>query len=125
MISLMPSQSQFVPRPPLIPSTTICCSTRTYAYVPILELFSQSKLNRFVKDPPLIHKSENDLSDTLLTLLVITLFIFIVFCPCYKSQNGLNLCCCRALHWGKDAGVRGRGKDRCMGDQDEGKKVKR
>ncbi|KAI3817278.1 hypothetical protein L1987_11067 [Smallanthus sonchifolius] len=41
----------------------ICCSSRNNAYIPKLELFSRSKLDRIVKDPPLIQKSANDLAD--------------------------------------------------------------
>ncbi|KAI3769830.1 hypothetical protein L6452_00944 [Arctium lappa] len=69
MIRSVPSQSPSVCRPPLAPpSTTICCSSRNNAYIPKLEPFSRSKLDRLVKDPPLIQKSENDLSDYCSTL---------------------------------------------------------
>ncbi|XP_071726170.1 CCG-binding protein 1-like [Rutidosis leptorrhynchoides] len=54
--------------PPLAPSTTICCSSRNNAYIPKLEPFSRSKIDRIVKDPPLIQKSENDLADYCSTL---------------------------------------------------------
>ncbi|KAJ9561215.1 hypothetical protein OSB04_006375 [Centaurea solstitialis] len=68
MIRSVPSRSPAVHRPPLAPSTTICCSSRNNAYIPKLEPFSRSKLDRLVKDPPLIQKSENDLSDYCSTL---------------------------------------------------------
>ncbi|KVI10746.1 CCG-binding protein 1-like [Cynara cardunculus var. scolymus] len=65
MIRSVPSQSSTLHRPPL---TTICRSSRNNAYIPKLEPFSRSKLDRLVKDPPLIQKSENDLSDYCSTL---------------------------------------------------------
>lgn len=42
-------------------ASTICCSSRSDAYIPKLEPFSRSKFDRVIKDPPLIEKSENDL----------------------------------------------------------------
>jgi len=49
-------------------STTITCSSRSHAFIPKLEPFSRPKFERFVKDPPLIEKSENELSDYCSTL---------------------------------------------------------
>ncbi|KAI3753212.1 hypothetical protein L2E82_25258 [Cichorium intybus] len=67
MIRSVPCQSP-VYSTRLAPSTTICCSSRNNAYIPKLEPFSRSKLERIVKDPPLIQKSENDLADYCSTL---------------------------------------------------------
>ncbi|KAA8545893.1 hypothetical protein F0562_020656 [Nyssa sinensis] len=53
---------------PRAASSTICCSSRSNAYIPKLEPFSRSKLDRLVKDPPLIQKSENELADYCSTL---------------------------------------------------------
>ncbi|KAI7757529.1 hypothetical protein M8C21_017075 [Ambrosia artemisiifolia] len=64
MIRSVPFQSPIVQSPPL----TICCSSRNNAYIPKLEPFSRTKLDRMVKDPPLIQKSENDLADYCSTL---------------------------------------------------------
>ncbi|KAL6963940.1 CCG-binding protein 1 [Sarracenia purpurea var. burkii] len=49
-------------------SSTICCSSRNNAYIPKLEPFSRSKLDRVLKDPPLIQKTENELADYCSTL---------------------------------------------------------
>ncbi|KAI3809822.1 hypothetical protein L1987_19422 [Smallanthus sonchifolius] len=68
MIRSVPFQAPPVHSPPLAPATTICCSSRNNAYIPKLEPFSRSKLDRIVKDPPLIQKSENDLADYCSTL---------------------------------------------------------
>ncbi|XP_076897691.1 CCG-binding protein 1-like [Bidens hawaiensis] len=54
--------------PPVKTNATICCASRSHAYIPKLEPFSRSKLDRIVKDPPLIQKSENDLADYCSTL---------------------------------------------------------
>ncbi|PQM35975.1 CCG-binding protein 1 [Prunus yedoensis var. nudiflora] len=55
------------PSPPKFAST-ICCSSRNHAYIPKLEPFSRSKLDRAIRDPPLIEKCENELSDYCSTL---------------------------------------------------------
>ncbi|KAI3675270.1 hypothetical protein L1987_84858 [Smallanthus sonchifolius] len=68
MIRSVPFQAPPVHSSPLDPATTICCSSRNNAYIPKLEPFSRSKLDRIVKDPPLIQKSENDLADYCSTL---------------------------------------------------------
>ncbi|KAK1439896.1 hypothetical protein QVD17_05721 [Tagetes erecta] len=68
MIRSVPFQPSLVHSPSLAPATTICCSSRNNAYIPKLEPFSRSKLDRMVKDPPLIQKSENDLADYCSTL---------------------------------------------------------
>ncbi|KAL2455784.1 maternal effect [Abeliophyllum distichum] len=47
---------------------TIHCSSRNNAYIPKLEPFSRSKIDRAVKEPPLIQKSENQLADYCSTL---------------------------------------------------------
>ncbi|KAF3664334.1 CCG-binding protein 1 [Capsicum chacoense] len=44
-------------------SSTIRCCSRSNSYIPKLEPFSRTKLDRAVKDPPLIEKSENELAD--------------------------------------------------------------
>ncbi|KAK9287439.1 hypothetical protein L1049_015860 [Liquidambar formosana] len=49
-------------------ASTICCSSRSDAFIPKLEPFSRSKLDRLVRDPPLIEKSENELADYCSTL---------------------------------------------------------
>ncbi|VVA15235.1 PREDICTED: CCG-binding 1 [Prunus dulcis] len=49
-------------------ASIICCSSRNHAYIPKLEPFSRSKLDRAIRDPPLIEKCENELSDYCSTL---------------------------------------------------------
>lgn len=49
-------------------SSTICCSSRSNAYIPKLEPFSRSKFDRIIKDPPLIQKCKNELADYCSTL---------------------------------------------------------
>ncbi|KAL5562524.1 hypothetical protein UlMin_032271 [Ulmus minor] len=49
-------------------ASTISCSSRSHSYIPKLEPFSRSKFDRGVKDPPLIEKLENELSDYCSTL---------------------------------------------------------
>ncbi|XP_041010492.1 CCG-binding protein 1 [Juglans microcarpa x Juglans regia] len=49
-------------------ASTVTCSSRDHAYIPKLQPFSRSKFERVVKDPPLIEKSENELSDYCSTL---------------------------------------------------------
>ncbi|XP_047328856.1 CCG-binding protein 1 [Impatiens glandulifera] len=46
-------------------SPTISCSSnsRNNSFIPKLEPFNRSKLDRIIKDPPLIQKSENELAD--------------------------------------------------------------
>ncbi|XP_022876175.1 CCG-binding protein 1-like [Olea europaea var. sylvestris] len=46
----------------------IHCSSRNNVYIPKLEPFSRSKIDRAVKEPPLIQKSENQLADYCSTL---------------------------------------------------------
>ncbi|KAL8214337.1 hypothetical protein R6Q57_003786 [Mikania cordata] len=53
MIRLVPFQS-----PPVQSPTKTICSSRNNTYIP----FSRSRLDRIVKDPQLIQKSENDLA---------------------------------------------------------------
>ncbi|KAI3446045.1 hypothetical protein Pfo_002710 [Paulownia fortunei] len=49
--------------------STICCSvSRNNPYIPKLEPFSRNKIDRAVKEPPLIQKSENQIADYCLTL---------------------------------------------------------
>ncbi|KAI3716079.1 hypothetical protein L6452_23147 [Arctium lappa] len=67
MIRSMPSQAPYVSHPRL-PTTTICCSLRSNSYIPKLEAFSRSKIDRIVKDLPLIEKAENDLAEYCSTL---------------------------------------------------------
>lgn len=44
-------------------ASTVCCSSpRSHAFIPKLEPFSRTKLERAVKDPPLIEKSVNELA---------------------------------------------------------------
>lgn len=45
-------------------ASTICCSSKSNAYIPKLEPFSRSKFDRVVREPPLIQKSETELSGT-------------------------------------------------------------
>ncbi|KAF3435677.1 hypothetical protein FNV43_RR22768 [Rhamnella rubrinervis] len=49
-------------------ASTITCSSRSHPYIPKLEPFSRSKFDRFVKEPPLIEKAENELADYCSTL---------------------------------------------------------
>ncbi|CAA3017284.1 CCG-binding protein 1-like [Olea europaea var. sylvestris] len=49
-------------------SRTIRCSSRNNAYIPKLEPFSRSKIDRAFKEPPLIQKSETQLADYCSTL---------------------------------------------------------
>ncbi|KAG2409106.1 hypothetical protein LR48_Vigan01g138900 [Vigna angularis] len=49
-------------------SFVVCSSSRNQPYIPKLEPFSRTKFERAVKDPPLIEKSEKELSDYCLTL---------------------------------------------------------
>ncbi|RVW49689.1 CCG-binding protein 1 [Vitis riparia] len=50
-------------------SSTVCCSSRnSQPYIPKLEPFSRSKLDRVLKEPPLIQKCENELMDYCSTL---------------------------------------------------------
>ncbi|XP_010255079.1 PREDICTED: CCG-binding protein 1-like [Nelumbo nucifera] len=48
--------------------STICSSSRSHAYIPKLEPFSRSKIDRRLKEPSLIQKTENDLADYCSTL---------------------------------------------------------
>ncbi|XP_052194847.1 CCG-binding protein 1-like [Diospyros lotus] len=50
------------------PRSAICCSSRSNAYIPKLEPFSRTKLDRAVKEPPLIQKTESQLADYCSTL---------------------------------------------------------
>ena len=47
---------------PRFPSTVVRCSSRSHASIPKLEPFSRTKLDRAIKDPPLVEKSENELA---------------------------------------------------------------
>ncbi|XP_024980483.1 CCG-binding protein 1 [Cynara cardunculus var. scolymus] len=67
MMRSMPSQTPHVSYRRLAP-TKIYCSSRSNSYIPKLEAFSRSKIDRIVKDPPLIEKTENDLADYCSTL---------------------------------------------------------
>lgn len=49
-------------------ASTVCCSSKSNAYIPKLEPFSRSKFDRIVREPPLIQKSETELSDYCSTL---------------------------------------------------------
>ncbi|KAM1030821.1 hypothetical protein ACFX13_035457 [Malus domestica] len=49
-------------------ASTVCCSSRNPSYIPKLEPFSRSKFDRGIKDPPLIEKCENELSEYCSTL---------------------------------------------------------
>ncbi|KAI9123486.1 hypothetical protein K1719_004786 [Acacia pycnantha] len=49
-------------------SSTVSCSSRNRASIPKLEPFSRSKLERALKEPPLIQKSEIELADYCSTL---------------------------------------------------------
>ncbi|KAG9440769.1 hypothetical protein H6P81_020934 [Aristolochia fimbriata] len=46
----------------------VCCARSRDAYIPKLEPFSRSKIERGLKEPSLIQKTENDLSDYCTTL---------------------------------------------------------
>jgi hypothetical protein len=60
-------------------STTITCSSRSHAFIPKLEPFSRPKFERFVKDPPLIEKSENELSG--INIMIVCFWVFVID-PC-------------------------------------------
>ncbi|KAJ7946010.1 CCG-binding protein 1 [Quillaja saponaria] len=49
-------------------ASTVYCSSRSQPYIPKLEPFSRTKLERVVREPPLIEKSENELADYCSTL---------------------------------------------------------
>ncbi|TKY59136.1 hypothetical protein E2542_SST16213 [Spatholobus suberectus] len=49
-------------------ASTVCCSSRNQPIIPKLEPFSRTKFERALKDPPLIEKSEKELSDYCSTL---------------------------------------------------------
>ncbi|XP_009342409.2 CCG-binding protein 1 [Pyrus x bretschneideri] len=49
-------------------TSTVCSSSRNHSYIPKLEPFSRSKFERGIKDPPLIEKCENELSEYCSTL---------------------------------------------------------
>ncbi|XAR59492.1 hypothetical protein NMG60_11015347 [Bertholletia excelsa] len=49
-------------------SSAILCSSRSDSSIPKLEPFSRSKLDRAIKEPPLIQKTENELADYCSTL---------------------------------------------------------
>ncbi|XP_022148538.1 CCG-binding protein 1 [Momordica charantia] len=49
-------------------SSAVRCSSRSHAYIPKLEPFSRTKLDRAIKEPPLIEKSESELADYCSTL---------------------------------------------------------
>ncbi|XP_022986608.1 CCG-binding protein 1 [Cucurbita maxima] len=53
---------------PRFPSTVVRCSSRSHASIPKLKPFSRTKLDRAIKDPPLVEKSENELADYCSTL---------------------------------------------------------
>ncbi|XP_038877912.1 CCG-binding protein 1 [Benincasa hispida] len=53
---------------PRFSSTVVRCSSKNHAYIPKLEPFSRTKLDRAIKEPPLIEKSENELADYCSTL---------------------------------------------------------
>ncbi|KAF8369994.1 hypothetical protein HHK36_030865 [Tetracentron sinense] len=44
-------------------ASTICSSSRSHAFIPKLEPFSRSKIDRGIKEPSFIQKSETELSD--------------------------------------------------------------
>ncbi|CAI8618366.1 unnamed protein product [Vicia faba] len=67
----MNSSALLHPSSPLIfhrNRTIICSSSRNQSYIPKLEPFSRSKIDRVAKNLPLIEKSEKDLSDYCSTL---------------------------------------------------------
>ncbi|CAK9309023.1 unnamed protein product [Citrullus colocynthis] len=53
---------------PRFSSTVVRCSSKSHAYIPKLQPFSRTKLDRAIKEPPLIEKSENELADYCSTL---------------------------------------------------------
>ncbi|XP_075493871.1 CCG-binding protein 1-like [Primulina tabacum] len=72
VVPLNCSSSTF-PVPQCSRSRSICvpiihCSSRNNGYIPKLEPFSRSKIDRAVKDPPLIQKSENQIADYCVTV---------------------------------------------------------
>ncbi|KAF5745660.1 hypothetical protein HS088_TW07G01252 [Tripterygium wilfordii] len=81
------------PTPPSPPMTTTtrrrfsltCSFSGNGSYIPKLEPFSRSKLERVLKEPPLIEKCENDLSD---------------YCSTLEGDNSYS--CCKAYFELKD-----------------------
>ncbi|XP_020599108.1 CCG-binding protein 1 [Phalaenopsis equestris] len=53
---------------PARPAAACCSGQRSSAYIPKLEPFSRSKIDRRLKDPPFLQKFENDLTDYCSTL---------------------------------------------------------
>ncbi|CAL9751291.1 unnamed protein product [Musa acuminata subsp. burmannicoides] len=49
-------------------STVLCDAQRSHASIPKLEPFSRSRIERWLKDPPFLQKTKNDLSDYCTTL---------------------------------------------------------
>ncbi|WJX44325.1 hypothetical protein P8452_31313 [Trifolium repens] len=49
-------------------SSIICCSSRNQSYIPKLQPFNRSKIDRLAKDLPLLEKTEKDLLDYCSTL---------------------------------------------------------
>ncbi|XP_057787412.1 CCG-binding protein 1 [Salvia miltiorrhiza] len=50
-------------------SPAVCCSvSRNNTYIPKLEPFSRNKIDRAVREPPLIQKAENEIADYCVTL---------------------------------------------------------
>lgn len=78
-------------------SFVVCSSSRNQPYIPKLEPFSRTKFERAVKDPPLIEKSEKELSG-LLHLFYESQDPFWVGFPFFYKQWNLTmvfimLCC--------------------------------
>jgi hypothetical protein len=59
-------------------SSIICCSSRNQSFIPKLEPFNRSKIDRLAKDLPLLEKTEKDLLGAFL-LCQVSFFFFIGF----------------------------------------------
>ncbi|CAM8901541.1 unnamed protein product [Rhodiola kirilowii] len=78
LLALTPSSTSphglFEAKGPQIPiaagksASRVSCSARNEGYIPKLEPFSRSKFDRVISEPPLIEKSENELSEYCSTL---------------------------------------------------------
>jgi hypothetical protein len=56
-------------------SSIICCSSRNQSYIPKLQPFNRSKIDRLAKDLPLLEKTEKDLLGAFLLCQVSFFFI--------------------------------------------------
>ncbi|KAL6494749.1 hypothetical protein OROGR_031549 [Orobanche gracilis] len=65
---LVEPKSSFALRSASSVSIVRCSDSRKYAHIPKLEPFNRNKIDRALKDPPLIQKSQDQIADYCLTL---------------------------------------------------------